>query len=113
MKIKNLIFGSPIPNAEQQDQKIGLFAGFGILSSNALSSVSYATGEVFIVLATAGAAAVAQYSISVAIMVVLLILLMGFSYAQVVRAHPEGGGSYSIVKTHFNEKLLLLTAASP
>lgn len=112
MKIKNLIFGSPIPNAEQQDQKIGLFAGFGILSSNALSSVSYATGEVFIVLATAGAAAVAQYSISVAIMVVLLILLMGFSYAQVVRAHPEGGGSYSIVKTHFNEKLLLLTAAS-
>ncbi|AIT09534.1 amino acid transporter [Candidatus Francisella endociliophora] len=112
MKLKNLIFGSPIPNAEQQDQKIGLFAGFAILSSNALSSVSYATGEVFIVLATAGAAAVTQYSISVAIMVVLLILLMGFSYAQVVRAHPEGGGSYSIVKSHFNEKLLLLTAAS-
>ncbi|AJI44870.1 APC family permease [Francisella tularensis subsp. novicida] len=112
MKIKNLIFGSPIPNAKQQEQKIGLFAGFAILSSNALSSVSYATGEIFIVLATAGAAAVMQYSIEVSIMVILLILLMGFSYAQVIRAHPEGGGSYSIVKTHFNEKLLLLTSAS-
>lgn len=112
MKIKNLIFGSPIPNAEQQDQKIGLFPGFAILSSNALSSVSYATGEVFIVLAVAGAVAISQYAISVAIMVVLLILLMGFSYAQVIKAHPEGGGSYSIVKSHFNEKLLLLTAAS-
>ncbi|MBK2261326.1 hypothetical protein ACC44_09125, partial [Francisella tularensis subsp. holarctica] len=99
MKIKNLIFGSPIPNAKQQEQKIGLFAGFAILSSNALSSVSYATGEIFIVLATAGAAAVMQYSIEVSIMVILLILLMGFSYTQVIRAHPEGGGSYSIVKT--------------
>lgn len=43
MKIKNLIFGSPIPNAKQQEQKIGLFVGFAILSSNALSFVSYAT----------------------------------------------------------------------
>ncbi|WP_432773147.1 APC family permease [Francisella salimarina] len=112
MKIKNLIFGSPIPNAKQQDQRIGLFAGFAILSSNALSSVSYATGEVFIVLATAGAAAVSQYSIGVSVMVILLMLLMGFSYAQVIKAHPEGGGSYSIVKAHFSEKLVLLTSAS-
>lgn len=86
-----------------------MFAGFAILSSNALSSVSYATGEVFIVLVTAVAAAVMQYSIEVVLMV---ILLMGFSYAQVIRAHPEGDGSYSIIKTHFNEKLLLLTSAS-
>ncbi|RUS68810.1 hypothetical protein EGW08_023428, partial [Elysia chlorotica] len=48
----------------------------------------------------------------VAIMVVLLIMLMGFSYAQVIKTHPEGGGSYSIVKSNFNEKFLLLTAAS-
>ena len=102
MKLRNLIFGSPIPAAEHEEQKIGLFAGFAILSSNALSSVSYATSEIFIVLGTAGAAAIAQYSISVAIMVVLLILLMGFSYSQVIRAHPEGGGSYSIVKSNFN-----------
>ncbi|MDE4972106.1 hypothetical protein [Francisella tularensis] len=52
MKINNLLFGSPIHNANQQEQKIGLFAGFAILSSNALYSVSYATGEIFIVLAT-------------------------------------------------------------
>ncbi|MGQ4002813.1 APC family permease [Francisellaceae bacterium CB299] len=112
MKLRNLIFGSPIPAAEHEEQKIGLFAGFAILSSNALSSVSYATSEIFIVLGTAGAAAIAQYSISVAIMVVLLILLMGFSYSQVIRAHPEGGGSYSIVKSNFNEKMVLLTSAS-
>ncbi|MDE4969926.1 APC family permease, partial [Francisella tularensis subsp. holarctica] len=79
------------------EQKIGLFAGFAIISSNALSSLSYATGEIFIVLATAGASAVMQYSIEVSIMVILLILFMGFSYTQVIRAHPEGGGSYSIV----------------
>lgn len=49
MKIKNLIFGSPIPNAKQQEQKIGLFASFAILFSNSLYSVSYAIpGEVFI-----------------------------------------------------------------
>ncbi|MDE4988567.1 hypothetical protein, partial [Francisella tularensis] len=59
----NMIFASPSPNATQHEQKIGLFAGFAILSSNALSSVSYATGEIFIVLAPAGAAAVMQYSI--------------------------------------------------
>ena len=112
MKLTNLIFGSPIPTAKQQEQKIGLFSGFAILSSNALSSVSYATGEIFIVLAMAGSIVVAQYSLTIAFFVVLLILLMGFSYAQVIKAHPEGGGSYSIVKTHFSEKMLLLTAAS-
>ena len=112
MKIRNLIFGSPIPTTKQHEQKIGLLSGFAILSSNALSSVSYATGEVFIVLAMAGATAVSKYAIGVGLMVILLILLMGFSYAQVIKAHPEGGGSYSIVKSHFNEKLLLLTSAS-
>ncbi|QIV93872.1 APC family permease [Allofrancisella frigidaquae] len=112
MKLKNLIFGSPIPTAKQQEQKIGILSGFAILSSNALSSVSYATGEVFIILAVAGTIAVTQYSMLVSMMIVLLILLMGFSYAQVIKAHPEGGGSYSIVKNNFNEKLLLLTAAS-
>ena len=112
MKLRNLIFGSPIPTAKQQDQKLGLFSGFAILSSNALSSVSYATSEIFIVLGTAGAAAIAHYSIGVVIIVVLLMLLMGSSYAQVIKAHPEGGGSYSIVKSHFNEKMVLLTSAS-
>jgi len=112
MKLRNLIFGSPIPTAKQEEQKIGLFSGFAILSSNALSSVSYATSEIFIVLGIAGTAAIAQYSIGVAIMVVLLILLMGFSYSQVIKAHPEGGGSYSIVKSNFNEKMVLLTSAS-
>ncbi|AXA34336.1 APC family permease [Francisella adeliensis] len=112
MKLRNLIFGSPIPTAKQQEQKIGLFSGFAILSSNALSSVSYATSEIFIVLGTAGALAIAKYSIGVAIMVVLLILLMGVSYAQVIKAHPEGGGSYSIVKSNFSEKMVLLTSAS-
>ena len=57
--------GSPIPTTKQHEQKIGLFSGFTILSSNALSSVSYATGEVFIVLAMAGAAAVSKYAIGV------------------------------------------------
>lgn len=112
MKLRNLILGSPIPTAKQRHQKIGLFSGFAILSSNTLSSVSYATSEIFIVLGTAGAAAIAQYSVDVAIMVVLLILLMGFSYSQVIKAHPEGGGSYSIVKSNFNEKMILLTSAS-
>ncbi|MFC4892343.1 APC family permease [Pseudofrancisella aestuarii] len=112
MKIRNLLFGSPIPSADQQEQKLGLFSGFAILSSNALSSIAYATAEIFIVLAAAGATAIAQYSLEVGLMVVLLILLMGFSYAQVIRTHPEGGGSYSVVKTNFGERTLLLTAAS-
>ncbi|MDE4984469.1 APC family permease, partial [Francisella tularensis subsp. holarctica] len=79
---------------KQQEQKIGLLAGFAILSANALSSVSYAKCELFIFLATAGAAAVMQYSIDVSILVILLLLLMGFSYTHVLIAHPEGGGSY-------------------
>ncbi len=112
MKLRNLIFGSPIPSAKQQEQKLGFLSGFAILSSNALSSVAYATGEIFIVLAIAGATAISSYAIGVGIMVVLLILLMGFSYAQVIKTHPEGGGSYSIVKEAFGEKALLLTAAS-
>lgn len=112
INLKNLLLGSPIPNAKEEDQKLGLFSGFAILSSNALSSVAYATGEIFIVLAMAGAIAISTSAVNVAILVVLLILLMGFSYMQVIKAHPGGGGSYAVVKDSFGEKTLLLTSAS-
>ena len=112
MKLKNIIFGSPIPNAKQQEQKLGFFSGFAILSSNSLSSVSYATGEIFIVLATIGSFAIINNALNISFFIIALILLLGFSYIQVIRAYPNGGGSYSIVKDNFNEKALLLTTAS-
>ena len=58
MKIKNLIFGSPIPNAKQQEQKNRLVCWFCNTFFKCTIFCVVATGEVFIVLATAGAVAV-------------------------------------------------------
>jgi amino acid transporter len=66
-----------------------------VLSSDALSSVAYATEQILFVLVAAGAAA---YGWSLPIMGAILGLLaiVVISYRQTIRAYPRGGGSYIV-----------------
>ena len=82
-----------------------------ILSSDALSSVAYATEEMMLVLALAGATALgAMLPIGGAIALLLAIVVT--SYRQTVRAYPRGGGSYIVSKENLGTIPGLIAAAA-
>ena len=99
--------GSEAEHAEE----ITSLEGIPALSLDAISSVAYGPEAMLVVLATAGAGALAKIEpITVAIVVLLVILV--FSYRQVIRAYPDGGGCYAVSKANLGHRVSLLAGAS-
>jgi amino acid transporter len=68
-----------------------------VFASDALSSVAYATGEIFIVLLSASLAT-KQYVMPISVAIAILMAIVVTSYRQTVRAYPRGGGAYLVTK---------------
>jgi amino acid transporter len=82
-----------------------------VLSSDALSSVAYATQEIIAVLVLAGSAALAV-SLPITLAIVLLIAVVVLSYRQTIRAYPQGGGSYTVARENLGQPASLVAAAA-
>jgi len=109
--LKRLLVGRPIPTFQAHHQKLGMLAGLAILSSDALSSVSYATEEVLRVLARGGPEAL-DYGPYIAGLIALLLLIIVSSYRQTIFAYPQGGGDYIVTKENIGTNASLVTAAA-
>jgi amino acid transporter len=96
-RAKRLLFGKPKRTDQQHHERLGVFTGLAVFSSDALSSVAYATEEILLILATAGAVASA-YSLGVGLAIVALVFIVAASYNQTIHAYPNGGGSYIVSK---------------
>ncbi|MFZ1059667.1 MAG: APC family permease [Candidatus Rokuibacteriota bacterium] len=94
---KRLILGSRLPLAHARHERLGKATGLAVFSSDALSSVAYATEETLRVLILAGAAAL-TLSVPIGIAIVILVAIVAASYRQTIRAYPQGGGAYIVVK---------------
>jgi amino acid transporter len=92
------------------EERLNIPLAMAVLSSDALSSVSYATEELMIVLLLAGTTAL-HYSIPIAIAISALIVVVILSYHQVVRVYAAGGGSYHVAKENLGEYFGLIAAA--
>ena len=94
---KRLLLGHAIPTSQSEHQLLPKFLALPVFSSDALSSVAYATEEMMLVLALAGSGALsATLPLSIGIAVLLAIVVT--SYRQTVKAYPQGGGSYIVAK---------------
>ncbi|MHB9004497.1 MAG: hypothetical protein ACYC6C_10625 [Coriobacteriia bacterium] len=82
--IKRLLLGSPLHNKEAAHQRLSNPVALAVFSSDALSSVAYATGEVVLMLALAGAAAL-KLTLPIAVAVGTLLLIVVTSYRQTIR----------------------------
>jgi amino acid transporter len=82
-----------------------------VFASDALSSVAYATGEIFIVLLSASLAA-KQYVMPISIAIAILMAIVVTSYRQTVRAYPRGGGAYLVTKDNLGKYPGLIAAAA-
>jgi amino acid transporter len=82
-----------------------------IFSSDALSSVAYASQEILLVLTTISVAAT-HLIIPIAVAVATLMAIVVVSYRQTVRAYPSGGGAYIVAHENLGAYPGLLAAAA-
>lgn len=109
--LKRLFVGRPIPSHLAHHERFSRLTGLAVLSSDALSSVAYATEEILRVLLLAGAAAL-TLSGPIAIVIAIILTIVALSYRQTIHAYPSGGGAYIVARENISESASLIAAAS-
>lgn len=109
--VKRLLVGRPIPSHLAHHERFSRLTGLAVLSSDALSSVAYATEEILRVLLLAGAAAL-TLSGPIAIVIAIILAIVAFSYRQTIHAYPSGGGAYIVARENIGETSSLIAAAA-
>jgi amino acid transporter len=110
-QLKRFVVGKPIPSHLAHHERLSRLTGLAVLSSDALSSVAYATEEILRVLVLAGTGALALAS-PIAFVIATILAIVVFSYRQTIHAYPTGGGAYIVAKDNLGETPALIAAAS-
>jgi amino acid transporter len=108
---KRLLLGRALASHKADHQLLPKFLALPVFSSDALSSVAYATEEMMLVLVVAGAGALSN-KIPLAIAVGVLLAVVVTSYRQTARAYPRGGGSYIVARENLGTIPGLVAAAA-
>ena len=108
---RRLIFGNPLATAALDMERIGKVRALAVFSSDALSSVAYASEEILLVLVAAGTASL-DFSTPVAAIICALLAVVTASYWQTIHAYPNGGGAFIVALDNLGEFWGLLAGAS-
>ena len=114
---RRVILGRRLASGDSAHTKVSNVIGLSVFSSDALSSVAYATQEIMASLSSnlhgvAAAVTVAAVhplfglSVPVAIGIVALLAILGISYRQTILAYPTGGGAYIVAKSNLESSRL-------
>ncbi|WP_257308726.1 APC family permease [Geothrix fuzhouensis] len=112
---RTLLLGRRLASEESHETKISNPIALAVFSSDALSSVAYATQEIMAPLTAAVAiygAGVLGWSWWVALGIVGLLLILNVSYRQTIHAYPSGGGAYLVAKDNLGEVAAQTAGAS-
>src|SRR5437762_10558017 len=109
--LKRFLLGQPIPSHLAHHERLSRVTGLAVLSSDALSSVAYATDFILSTLVVAGVAAF-SHAIPISLVIGALLAIVAFSYRQTIHAYPTGGGAYIVAKENIGINAGLTAAAS-
>jgi amino acid transporter len=109
--LKRLLLGNPLHNHEAMHQRLSNPVALAVFSSDALSSVAYAPGEIMLMLALAGSGAL-RLTVPIALAIGALLIVVVLSYRQTIREYPGGGGSYIVAKENLGTLPGLVAGAS-
>ena len=109
--VKRLLLGRAVPSEGLAHTLLPKILALPVFSSDALSSVAYATEEILRVLLIASVTGI-RYAMPIAIAIAALLVVVVSSYRQTVRAYPNGGGSYIVSKENLGTFAGLLAAAA-
>ncbi len=105
------LIGPAISSSLAMHERLTILKALAVFSSDALSSVAYATEEILLVLVLAGAGAFGL-SIPIALTIALLLTIVALSYRQTIHAYPKGGGSYIVSKDNLGTLPGLIAGAA-
>ncbi|HKY49624.1 MAG TPA: amino acid permease, partial [Candidatus Limnocylindria bacterium] len=108
---RRFLFGARLSSEEEESERLSKKTGLAIMASDNISSSAYATEEAMRVLALAGTAALAlTMPIAIGVCVVLAVVVL--SESRVIRAYPNGGGSYVVAKDNHGVVAGLVAASA-
>lgn len=110
-RLKQLLLGNPLHNEAFAHQRLSNPIALAVFSSDAMSSVAYATGEILLVLVLAGSG-VLKLTWPIGLAITALLLIVTFSYRQTIKAYPGGGGAYIVAKENLGTTPGLIAGAS-
>src|ERR687883_441333 len=110
-RLKRVLVGRPLASERLEHERLNKKTALAVLSSDAISSVAYATEQILLVLAVLGSAALG-YVVPISAVIVGLLVLVALSYRQTIFAYPEGGGSYTVAKDNLGTMPGLVAAAA-
>lgn len=109
--LKKIILGKPLESHQAPHQRLSKRVALAVFSSDALSSVAYATEEILLVLVASSVMAT-QASLPIALAIGLLLVILISSYSETIHAYPSGGGAYVVAKDNFGKYPSLVAGAS-
>lgn len=111
-RLKKVLFGRPLSSSQLEHTLLPKFLALPVFSSDAISSVAYATQEILLVLGGAGlwissaAHLYARYTMAITIAIVVLLAIVVASYWQTIHGYPNGGGSYIVAKDNLKPRFM-------
>jgi amino acid transporter len=93
--LRRILIGAPLPSERAIHERLSKIQALAVFSSDALSSVAYATEEILLVLVVAGSAALGL-SLPIALVIAGLLAIVATSYYQTIHGYPSGGGAYIV-----------------
>jgi amino acid transporter len=110
-RVRRVLLGRRLTTAEQVHERLTKVKALAVLSSDAISSVAYATEASLAILIGAGTAALTK-NLPITACIVLLMIIVGVSYRQTIHAYPSGGGSYIVARDNLGDLPGLIAAAA-
>jgi amino acid transporter len=109
--VKRVLVGRAVSSAHLEHTLLPKWLALPVFSSDALSSVAYASEEILRVLLIASVGAAAHVT-PIAIAIAALMIIVVASYRQTVRAYPSGGGAYIVSKENLGQTPGLIAASA-
>lgn len=111
MTLSTFLFGKPMASEDIEGQKLPKLKALPVFSSDALSSVAYATEEILSVLVLGGIG-ILGLSLPIASAICILIGILAVSYWQTIYAYPNGGGAFTVASENLGYATGLIAAAA-
>jgi|GEM_PF-765284 len=117
-QLRSLLLGKALSSAHMENTLLSKIIALPVFSSDAISSVAYATQEIVLVMGAAGLWSLSQrsgyahYTLLVSGLIVALLIIVVSSYWQTIFAYPSGGGSYIVSKENLGTNWSLIAAGA-
>ena len=117
-QLRRMLLGQALSSAHMEHTLLSKIIALPVFSSDAISSVAYATQEIVLVMGAVGIAsltdhrAYTHYTMLVSALIVALLIIVVTSYWQTIFAYPSGGGSYIVSKENLGTNWSLIAAGA-